>query len=605
MPDVKCGDLVIVFGAKVQCYESAFSLCTNKVTDVLIYDSTKIPKPGNDASRALRPSNRSRIGRQPNKTENEFVSILYGSINKEKVPTESEFEIMKMNSKNVKKKFSELKDVREGMFINTIAEVVKEPYDAGDKVTLWVSDYTENDQFYHHKFTGGASVGGQKTDSHGYSKKVGSWQPKSEWAGPFGKRSLQITCFDPHASAIREHNFTKGTWLFLRNLQVKLGRDLNNLEGYLREDRGVQGQKINVSEEHAVDSETTKTELKNALRRKRDYEKLRKDQLRAITAAATAGLKRPGDTGLDAGRAKMPNSKAKRNANRAAKQQAYKQKRGQQNDASSSEDMVPTGVPKDLNTQVKCENANQPTTSITDILKPVFHEATIDGDEVKIPLPFVNANHRTHARVVEFMPRKLEDFARPRTQAAAEYAVLSDAGESDSDSSCGSESEQKALPAAKSWEWRFSLKLEDASPDEQQARPSLWVAVDNQSAQMLLNLDASDLRNDDENLGQLRQRLFLLWGDLEEYQITLEDQAPVGRRRGDDRPPADSDDEGEAQSRAKAVRRQLGVSNRPFACCIRQYGVRVKEDDEGRADAGGGGRWQRMFGLFGTRICAP
>jgi protection-of-telomeres protein 1 len=42
--------------------------------------------------------------------------------------------------------------------------------------------------------------------------------------------------------------------------------------------------------------------------------------------------------------------------------------------------------------------------------------------------------------------------------------------------------------------------------------------------------------------------------------------------------------------------------NKAFTCCIKQYGVQVKEDESGKANAGNGKRWQRMFALFGTNI---
>jgi protection-of-telomeres protein 1 len=49
----------------------------------------------------------------------------------------------------------------------------------------------------------------------------------------------------------------------------------------------------------------------------------------------------------------------------------------------------------------------------------------------------------------------------------------------------------------------------------------------------------------------------------------------------------------------------LPVANKGFTCCIKQYGVKVQEADEAKADAGEGYRWQRMFGMFGTRIDSP
>jgi protection of telomeres protein 1 len=47
---------------------------------------------------------------------------------------------------------------------------------------------------------------------------------------------------------------------------------------------------------------------------------------------------------------------------------------------------------------------------------------------------------------------------------------------------------------------------------------------------------------------------------------------------------------------------ELAPRNKPFTCCVKQYGVKVKEKDPSKADAGNGERWQRMFGLFGAFI---
>lgn len=46
----------------------------------------------------------------------------------------------------------------------------------------------------------------------------------------------------------------------------------------------------------------------------------------------------------------------------------------------------------------------------------------------------------------------------------------------------------------------------------------------------------------------------------------------------------------------------LGATNRGFTACIQQYGIKVPEEDDSKADAGKGERWQRMYGLFGTMI---
>ena len=44
------------------------------------------------------------------------------------------------------------------------------------------------------------------------------------------------------------------------------------------------------------------------------------------------------------------------------------------------------------------------------------------------------------------------------------------------------------------------------------------------------------------------------------------------------------------------------VSNEAFTCCIKEYGAKINEDDPSKANAGGGRKWKRMFGLFGTQI---
>jgi hypothetical protein len=200
------------------------------------------------------------------------------------------------------------------------------------------------------------------------------------------------------------------------------------------------------------------------------------------------------------------------------------------------------------------------------------------------------------------MPPDLEDFAQPKK--STEYAILSDNEESDGD--VDMEGEATADPAtAREWEWRFFLELEDINTpkDNRGKKKTLWVAVNNASAQCLLNLDASDLRKDEKNLEALRQRLFLLWGELEGKKSLEEEnkhQAALVNRELN-RPPLDSsDDENTAPRKQDAESSQ--ISNKPFTCCIHQYGVEVPEENPTKADAGEGKRWQRMFGLFGTRI---
>jgi len=73
-------------------------------------------------------------------------------------------------------------------------------------------------------------------------------------------------------------------------------------------------------------------------------------------------------------------------------------------------------------------------------------------------------------------------------------------------------------------------------------------------------------------------------------------------------PPLDSSDAEDGRPRpgakGKGKGNEAAVSNKPFTCCLKQYGVSVREDDPAKANAGDGRRWERVFGLFGTKICA-
>jgi protection of telomeres protein 1 len=63
--------------------------------------------------------------------------------------------------------------------------------------------------------------------------------------------------------------------------------------------------------------------------------------------------------------------------------------------------------------------------------------------------------------------------------------------------------------------------------------------------------------------------------------------------------PVDLGDKGK-QAISKVT--DLTISNKGFTCCIRQYGIKIPENSATRANAGHGLRWERVYGLFGTRI---
>jgi protection of telomeres protein 1 len=141
-----------------------------------------------------------------------------------------------------------------------------------------------------------------------------------------------------------------------------------------------------------------------------------------------------------------------------------------------------------------------------------------------------------------------------------------------------------------------------------------WVHVGNPQAQLLTDVDAQDLRaapHGEEALGRLREQMFKLWGDLEERKVDLEarKRERMDRIRRGVPPPSSGagtgDDGTEGVGETAGDSLSLGkISNKPFACCIQQYGVKVEAEEGEENNAGKGKRWQRVFGLFGTKIAS-
>ena len=76
-------------------------------------------------------------------------------------------------------------------------------------------------------------------------------------------------------------------------------------------------------------------------------------------------------------------------------------------------------------------------------------------------------------------------------------------------------------------------------------------------------------------------------------------------------PTAGANIQGGAEKAQAGTGWQDQVSNKPFKCCLQQYGVetrvRANTPDQGvvvQRQNGVAKRWQRVFGLFGTKIAS-
>lgn len=195
-----------------------------------------------------------------------------------------------------------------------------------------------------------------------------------------------------------------------------------------------------------------------------------------------------------------------------------------------------------------------PTLSLEKILMAETHKNHAPGGIV-YQLPFQNVNYHSQVRVIDFFPPLIEDFA---VQTSTEPSI--------------------------GWEWRFCLLVEGVQPQtSKQPREATRLYVCRQDGDCLLNDNAFDLRSDTERLAQIKEKLFILWGDLEEKKSNA-------RASGD-------------QSWGK-------VSSRPFPCCIKEYGVRcthrrdpdAMDIDNEVCNHSGCFGWERRFALFGTTI---
>lgn len=593
---------------KVQRYKTSFlSLITNYQTKIRVYSASRIPRPPNSAISALVKEGDKF---EPSEEVNHYVPRLCHDVNKDHImPSETEFHQRSRASLNIKSKFCLLSDVTDERFCDLVVRVCRDPYDLGDKVTLYVSDYTENPSFFNYSLDSiNDLVSRRAADPYGYTGTTnGATQESGSpvWVGPLGKRVIQITAFEPHAGYVREH-VAAGAWISLRNVQIKYGHDSQNLEGKLRGDQDFPN-KINVS---LVDTETDAREAsrcKDAVRRWKQYDGEKKAQLKQLKAAETAGVKRkaamPAETmdqsfSKDSTEAEARTESSLKRARKKERQKERKKemalKRQQPCDPkvepnnTNNQGDHPTQtrqIEVQLNPRVKCENhPSAPTSSIATIMAPPFHVTTINDEQVNIALPFINAKYRSLVRVVDFYPPFLVQFAVGRNK--PKYGTIL----SDDDDSSDDDDESAAPDQDATWEWRFSLQLEDASPSPSPQR--VWVVVDNAEGQQLTGLDAADLRRDTDTLSNLHDRMAILWGNLG----AVKDQAAAKRKRvaargGLQAPPPDSSD-GEGE--------ETTLANMPFACYIKQYGVPFQREEE--AGAQPVQEWTRVFALMGTQI---
>ncbi|BAE60407.1 unnamed protein product [Aspergillus oryzae RIB40] len=430
------------------------------------------------------------------------------------------------------RKLTAIKDIREGMLVDLIGEVIKLYPQNSEKALLYLSDYTTNKKLQDHP----------SVDDDGDS----FYRSRKKWAGPPGQMSLPVTLWEPHASFARE-NIKDNDIISLKYVHIKANRHNLTIEASMHSAR--------YNNVHLVDPEKNDY-AKELLRRKNDYYRgINTGKRKAEEdAKPTKGLKARNKKRLEG-------MKEESEATRQLKE------RNRPNEHGKAAALRVDGQITDRDTiVVKASYEGVRGRRIEDIVTSEFHEFE-SHDGVEYRLPFQNLCYKTTVRVVDFFPPNIKDFAVPQQPK-----------ENHSGSRIYQDAEDDGVTR---WEWRFCLLIEDALPPPPgQPKEQIKLFVSDANAEFLLKMSATDLRKDPEQLAILRERLFILWGDLEERKKTITEESGQGPLKLD------------------------RASSRPFTCCIQEYGVRCSHLSDADAisyDTSGCSRedcfgWERRFG---------
>ncbi|KAF3385062.1 Protection of telomeres protein 1 [Penicillium rolfsii] len=425
-----------------------------------------------------------------------------------------------------------IQDVRPGPFIQIMGQVVRMSTHDSEKCMMHLTDYTSNESLADIRKDGEDEMG-TEGDAYDYLARK-----RKNWPGPWGKMTIQVILWEPHATFAREH-VKEGQIVLLTYTRIKPG-SYSGLEAIVHQDKRFPD-KIHIQ---LISNDDDRAQ--ELMERRKEYWKIHG---------------KPSDD-------QKKTARKKKNEQKKKKQE------------KTEEGQKPLSLPapgKTNNPHIKARSYNAPPRSIDYILSGESHINTIPGG-ISYQLPFQNVCYQSQVRVVDFFPPKLEDFA---VQVPMKFMFARDDGH-----------DPTGTPSME-WEWRFCLLVEGTEPlSSNQVRAQMKLFVTGGEAVHLLNLDPADLRHHRTRLEQLREKLFILWGNLEE----LKQQH------------AATTDTDEYWAPTKS-------SSLPFRCCIKEYGVPCThplDPDAMALDGPGGGRpgcavfdcfgWERRFALFGTTI---
>ena len=563
------GDVVLLRNVKVKDGKGQMMALSNPATSWIVFPQDSIPPDvetlgsGSVSVRAVAPST------TPSRPEAEYAIYLASTKDISNVMRPASATSLEIS--NIMKaaggqpvasydRFSLVKNLRLSernyLFADLLAEI-RRFYVTDNRVELSVTDYSGHPNLFNYVF--GCDEDGVEGDRFSYMK-----EKYETWPGPWGQMTILVTLWDVHATYARE-NLKNGNFVFLRNVQISMGRDGNKMEGNVRGDRQYPD-RVNVVKKLPRDAaadvddpekivDASKVRMRSLLKRKRDYEKKAEEENKRFIKDASE-LKRKAEVDV-----------ADKSSNQNTKKKSKRQRGKAGKHANESKAATTLDVQKpEANAHVRCEKFEVPLKTVEEILD----RDTLSRTSPKrndFHLPFQNCCYHSKIRVVDFFPDNIADFAVPHRP--SDYEGLSDY--EDNEASDFDMTEATDVQ----WEWRFCLLVEDARTMVVKGKPraQMQLLVAEGDGDYLLDMDASDLRQDCAKLQRVQEKLFVLWGDLQEQkEAAAKSENPV----------------------------DTNPSSKPFECLIKEYGISVRDKRHDKSERAVD--FERMFRVWGTCV---
>lgn len=564
------GDVVILRSMKIQSYRGVKIAVSKWTTTWLVFPAGSIPKQASSNFLQIKHEKDRRAG-VPSTAEMLYAISLCNSRDRSNFNTIANPSAEGPNirvSKDIpeitpqrREKFSLIKDVQIDMFYDLVGQVVKK-YPSNGCVELSITDYTTNQLLYNYEWAAAGGGDSREGDPYNYTTRNSTTK---KWPGPFGRMTLTVALWPPHSYFV-ESDVKEQDFVLLQNVRIRFSKDAK-VEGSIHTDQKYTD-RINVSvlKDHRDDR------VKNVLRRKQEY-------MKRLKAQSEQFIEEPGSPKRKENEPSENSSKSKARKKRKQQRSQLKEPERREESKKKTENEAPHALPlpksnkQELNRNIKCSHEAVPPRPLSSILSLSTHAVETENG-TSYTLPFQNINCRTTVRVIDFFPQDLADFA-VRSRRQSEFDVLSENEENETtdDQSDGLEDEERG------WEWRFGLVLEDAMGSRNEKKDTMTVYVADKDAEFLLRLDAENLRASPKALDTLREKLFLLWGDLEERKSKSRNQplpSPVPDKPGNQQ---------SNRSPVPAAAENTAPKSLPFVCCLKEYGIRSRRKDrDGQSD---------------------